>query len=235
MSVLSELLIDFSSLAPCSGSVGWLTLSLCCWEQAWMLYSHRGVWLCGNCQTVGIIEWKQQKHECCMLNLTLNIPILEDTIGMMMELVQIEELSLWVNLSRCEIGGPECSSVFSHPWRPAPSLIHTEEGVLRALGRRLCRSTTWWENRPPAPQKRSVGRSLPLITKMEATTSTEPSIHFCPDLDRNIFTGHSARYSCCMFGKLSPNLSIGLQKHRTSKAWWQQSGYLFVYPVFQLV
>lgn len=50
-----------------------------------------------------------------MLKLTLNIPILEDTIGMMMELVQIEELSLWVNLSRCEIGGPGCSSVFSHP------------------------------------------------------------------------------------------------------------------------
>lgn len=136
MSVLSELFIEVSTLARCSGSVGWLTLPLCCWEQAWMLYSHRGVWLCGHCQTVGIIEWKQEKHKCCMLNLTLNIPILEDTIGMMMELIQIKELSLWVNLSRCEIRGPEWYSLFSHPWRPAPNLIHTEEGVLRGVGLR---------------------------------------------------------------------------------------------------
>lgn len=64
---------------------------------------------------MGIIERMQEKSESCMLNLTLNIPILEDTIGMMMELIQIKELSLWVTLSRCEIRGPECSSVFSLP------------------------------------------------------------------------------------------------------------------------
>lgn len=64
---------------------------------------------------MGILERMQEKPECCMLNLTLNIPILKDTIGMMMKLIQIKELSLWVNLSCCEIGGPECSSVFSRP------------------------------------------------------------------------------------------------------------------------
>lgn len=56
-------------------------------------------------------------------------PLLEDTIWMMMKLIQMEEASLWVNLSRCETGGPECSSVFTQLWRPAPCLLLTEEGV----------------------------------------------------------------------------------------------------------
>lgn len=37
--------------------------------------------------------------------------------------------SLWVNLLCCETGGPESSSMFSHPWRPAPCLA--QEGFLR--------------------------------------------------------------------------------------------------------
>lgn len=41
-----------------------------------------------------------------MLNLTLNTPILEDTIGTMTKLVQNSGApALWVNLSRCETGG----------------------------------------------------------------------------------------------------------------------------------
>lgn len=46
----------------------------------------------------------------------------------------------------------------------------------------------------------------------------------------DIFTGHSAQIACCMFGKLSPNISISLQKNHTSKA-LQQSSHLFVDPV----
>lgn len=48
---------------------------------------------------------------------------------MMMKLIQMEEASLWVNLSRCETGGPERSPVFSHPWRPAPCLARTEKRI----------------------------------------------------------------------------------------------------------
>lgn len=46
----------------------------------------------------------------------------------------MKEASLWVNLSRCETGGPVRSSVISHPWRPAPCLARTEELVLREPG-----------------------------------------------------------------------------------------------------
>lgn len=156
-------LIAVSALAPHSGRLCWITLPCAAGNRVPLdvVHSHRGVWLCGNCQTVGITERMQEKPECCMLNLTLNIPILKDTIRMMMKLIQIKELSLWVNLSCCEIGGPECSSVFSRPWRPAPSVIHTEEGVLRGAGLRLSLSTTWRENRLSAPWKissRSVAR-----------------------------------------------------------------------------
>lgn len=62
---------------------------------------------------------------------------------MMMKPIQMEEASLWVNLSRCETGGPECSSVFGHPWRPAPCLAHTGEGVLRDEGLSPEPSTTY--------------------------------------------------------------------------------------------
>lgn len=49
----------------------------------------------------------------------------------------------------------------------------------------------------------------------------------------DIFAGHPVQFACCMFGKLSPNLSIGLQKNRTSKA-LQQSSHLFDVPVLPL-
>lgn len=73
----------------------------------------------------------------------------------------MEEASLWVNLSRCETGGPECSTVFSHPWRPAPCLAHSSQGCrLVPKPKYLLRTlTTAWESRLTTPEQRSTDQT----------------------------------------------------------------------------
>lgn len=89
------------------------------WDWA-HLHQNQWLWLWEFHKSTG------DEPECCKLETLpwdVATPLLEDTICMMMKLTRIKRASLWVNLSLCETWSSECSSVLSHPWRPAPGWL----------------------------------------------------------------------------------------------------------------